>query len=86
MLVTGATGFIGAHIVDKLLERGLHVRAVARSKAKADAMLRGRSQYSDRLDFVFINDLTDPNGFDDAVKGVDAIIHSASVCPSYCDI
>ncbi|GJE96227.1 NAD(P)-binding protein [Phanerochaete sordida] len=78
VLVTGATGYIGAHIVDELLRRGLRVRGTARSKDKADEMLRARPQFADRLDFAFVKDLTEPGGFGDAVKGVDAIMHTAS--------
>ena len=80
VLVTGATGFIGAHVVDELLRRGLRVRGTARSEAKANEMLRARPQYAGKLDFALVEDLTVPGGFDDAVKGVDAIIHVASVC------
>ncbi len=79
VLVTGATGFIGAHIVDELLCRGLKVRAAARSQSKANQMIADRPQHKGRLDFVFIDDLTRPGVFDSAVKNVDAVIHTASV-------
>lgn len=79
VLVTGATGFIGAHVVDELLRRGLRVRGTARSKAKAEEMLRARPQFAAQLDFVFVGDLTTRGGFDKAAAGVDAIIHTASV-------
>ncbi|KAK7691061.1 hypothetical protein QCA50_006164 [Cerrena zonata] len=82
ILVTGATGFIGAHVVNELLSRGHKVRAVARSKAKAEQMIKDRPQYAGFLDFVYINDLATPGIFDDAVKGVDGIIHVASPVPS----
>ena len=79
VLVTGATGFIGAHVVDELLRRGIKVKAAARSRAKAQQMLDDRPQYKGQLEFVFVEDLLKPGVFDEAVKGVDAIAHIASV-------
>ena len=79
VLVTGATGFIGAHIVDELLRRGLRVRATVRSRDKAEEMLRARAQSGNQLEFAYITDLTEPTGFDLAIKGVDAVVHCASV-------
>ena len=32
IVVTGATGFLAAHIVDQLLERGYNVRGTVRNK------------------------------------------------------
>ncbi|KAI1637000.1 dihydroflavonol-4-reductase [Biscogniauxia mediterranea] len=78
VLVTGATGLVGAHVVDNLLRKGIKVRAVARSKRKADLMKAARPQYASLLDFYFIDDLNTPGVFDDAVKDVDGIIHIAS--------
>lgn len=79
VLVTGATGFIGAHIVDKLLLRGLTVRGATRSLAKGEAMIKARPQYDSRLSFVQIQDFQSPGGMKEAIEGVDAIIHTASV-------
>ncbi|KAF7562451.1 hypothetical protein G7046_g1673 [Stylonectria norvegica] len=78
ILVTGATGFIGAHIVDTLLARGLKVRGATRTLAKGDAMIKARSQHAGRLEFVQIDDFENPGGLLEAVKGVDGIIHTAS--------
>ncbi|KAB2570265.1 putative uncharacterized oxidoreductase [Lasiodiplodia theobromae] len=78
VLVTGATGFIGSHVVDTLLRRGYKVRGSARSKAKADEMLAARPQWKDRLDFVLVADFEGKTDLTDAVKGVDGIIHVAS--------
>jgi len=36
ILVTGATGNVGRHVVDQLVKRGAHVRALVRNPAKAD--------------------------------------------------
>lgn len=80
VLVTGATGFIGAHVVDQLLSRGLRVRGATRSAAKGQAMIEARQQYRGKLDFVQIDDFEKLGVFTDAVKEVDAVIHVASVC------
>ncbi|KAJ3580226.1 hypothetical protein NPX13_g337 [Xylaria arbuscula] len=77
VLVTGATGLVGAHVVNNLLSKGFRVRAVARSKDKADALLAAMPN-SSRLDFFFIEDLTDPIAFDGAMKDIDGVIHLAS--------
>lgn len=79
ILVTGATGFIGAHIVDELLRRGYRVRATARSQPKGEVMRLARLEFADKLEFVTVGDLAAPGVFDDAVSGVDGIIHCASV-------
>lgn len=79
VLVTGATGFIGAHVVDTLLERGIKVRGATRSPAKGESMIKARPQYKGKLEFVQIDDFEKPGGLVDAVKGVDGVIHVASV-------
>jgi uncharacterized protein YbjT (DUF2867 family) len=79
VLVTGATGFIGAHIVDTLLSRGIKVRGATRSLAKGDAMIKARPQYAGQLEFVEIGDFEKPSGLLEAVGGVDGVIHTASV-------
>ncbi|KAL5334933.1 hypothetical protein BJX70DRAFT_402129 [Aspergillus crustosus] len=78
VLVTGATGFIGAHIVDVLLARGLRVRGATRSLAKGEVMIQARPQYKNQLEFVQIDDFESPGGLVEAVRGVDGIIHTAS--------
>lgn len=77
--MTGATGFIGAHIVDVLLSHGLKVRGATRSLAKGQAMIDARPKYASQLDFVEIDDFERTGVFAEAVQGVDSVIHAASV-------
>lgn len=43
-------------------------------------MLDARRDYSNQLDFVRIEDFTEASNLSDAVKGVDGVVHVASVC------
>ena len=79
IFVTGATGFVGAHIVDLLLERGIKVTGTGRSQSKADQMKAHRAKYGDLFSMVITGDLTAPDVFDDVVKDVDVVMHVASV-------
>ena len=79
VLVTGATGLIGAHVVDRLLKRGCRVRMAVRSKEKADFFASSRPGYRSQLDFFFIKDLADDGVFNGAVdSGINSVIHVAS--------
>ena len=71
-LVTGATGFIGAHLVRTLADRGVRVRALARNPSKA-ARLSGPNVE------VVIGDVGDPEVIRDLCDGVDVVFHLASV-------
>lgn len=79
ILVTGATGFIAAHIVQQLLQRGDRVRGTVRSLANADALapLRRLDGATERLELVEA-DLTTPGAFDTAVLDCDVVMHTAS--------
>jgi nucleoside-diphosphate-sugar epimerase len=72
VLVTGATGFIGRHVVRTLLARGFAVRAVARDLDKA----RGMDWFAD-VEFVAA-DIHHPSTDVGALSaGVDALMHLA---------
>lgn len=72
VLVTGATGFVGSHIADQLLERDFEVRAIARKTSNL------RWIENKRIDIVY-SSLSDMDSLISAVKGVDIIIHSAGL-------
>ncbi len=72
MLVLGATGTIGRHVVDQLVQRGVDVRALARNPAKAD--------FPAGVDVVQ-GDLLDPDSLRRAFTGVSAFFLLNAVTP-----
>ncbi|KAI9324269.1 hypothetical protein DFJ73DRAFT_917412 [Zopfochytrium polystomum] len=77
VLVTGVTGFIAAHITRELLASGYHVRGTLRSVEKG-SYLKSVLPNPENLSFAVVKDLTDDGAFDEAVKDVDYVIHTAS--------
>ena len=71
-LVTGATGFVGSHLVEALRRRGDEVTALARSAAKAAALAPLGVR-------VVPGDLHDRAALQRAVEGQDVIYHVAGV-------
>lgn len=78
ILVTGASGFVAAHILDTFLSKGYKIRGTVRSESSIEAIKKAHPQYHDKLSFVVVPDIQDPRAFDEAVQGVNGIIHSAS--------
>src|SRR6266581_2120935 len=70
VLVTGATGFLGRHVVDAAINRGHTVRAIVRPAGNAHAL-------DDIVECVRV-DLRSPRGLVEACRGVDAVIHCAA--------
>jgi nucleoside-diphosphate-sugar epimerase len=82
VLVTGATGNVATQVAKQFLERGYKVRGTVRDFAKASWLVTDVFKaYADRGDFelIVVPDLAADHAFDDAVKGVSAIAHVASV-------
>lgn len=76
VLVTGGTGFIGAHTANALVEAGHVVRLLVRDPGRVDTNVR--SLGSD-VDEVVFGDITDVESVRAALNGCDAVIHAAAV-------
>ncbi|OBZ78027.1 NADPH-dependent methylglyoxal reductase GRE2 [Grifola frondosa] len=78
VLVTGANGYIAIWVVQALLNQGFSVRGTVRSESKAGHLREVFKSFGDKLEIVVVQDITKDGAFDEAVKGVDAIEHTAS--------
>ena len=65
--VTGATGFIGSHLVDRLVDRGCEVRCLVRPGATPATPRKGVSLVTGTLDA--------PASYREALAGCDAVFH-----------
>lgn len=80
VLVTGADGFIGSHLVETLLEKGYEVRAfVLYNSFNTWGWLDTFSKEKLNQIEIFQGDVRDPNGIKEAMKGVDAVFHLAAL-------
>ncbi|MEM9356997.1 MAG: NAD-dependent epimerase/dehydratase family protein [Pseudomonadota bacterium] len=70
VLVTGATGFIGGRLTERLLEQGVKVRCTVRNFGHATRIARLGPE------MVGV-ELTDTDKMDEVIKGVDYVIHCA---------
>jgi dihydroflavonol-4-reductase len=77
VLVTGASGFLGCHMVAALQDLGHDVRIIARSQARAHSALAAVGADVAAVD-TRAGDLTDPEAVEDALLGCDAVVHAAA--------
>lgn len=81
VLVTGGSGFVGAHCILQLLQKGYIVRTTIRSLSKKDKVIdmlkNGGLIDFQNLDFIEA-DLTSDENWNQAAKGCDYILHVAS--------
>jgi NADH dehydrogenase len=74
--VTGATGFVGSHIVKELLARGAKVRALVRDAAKARLVLQGIG--SEQLVMV-PGTLDEATALGNLCAGADAVVNAVGI-------
>ena len=72
VLVTGGTGFVGTHVVNRLLQRGHEVAVLARDPAKT------RNRYNRPVEAV-AGDVLDPASFASAASGREALVHLVGI-------
>jgi len=80
VLVTGADGFIGSHLVEHLLEEGYDVKAFVlynsfNSYGWLDTLPKEKLKHIE----IFSGDVRDPNGVRVAMQGVDTVYHLAAL-------
>ena len=72
ILVTGAGGFVGGHVVHELRGRDLPVRCLVRKPRKAARLEAWGCELAE-------GDMTDPASLERAVEGVDTVVHLVAV-------
>ena len=76
VLVTGGAGFIGSHLVDRLLDEGFRVRVLDSLEPRVHP--HGRPEYLP-ADVEFIHgNVTESDVLSSALKGVDVVFHEAA--------
>jgi nucleoside-diphosphate-sugar epimerase len=72
VLITGANGFVGSHVVERLAGRGVELRLLLRRTS--------RLGFLDGLDYERVDgDVRDPESLARAVEGVDAVAHIGGI-------
>lgn len=79
-LVTGAAGFIGSHLTERLLHEGARVKALVRyNSSQSDGWLRKvPERFRSRLELVY-GDVCDAERIADVTRGCDVVFHLAAL-------
>lgn len=79
-LVTGADGFIGSHLVEHLIEKGIEVKAFTYYNSfNTWGWIDTFSKEKQKEIEIFSGDIRDPNGVRKAIEGVDVVFHLAAL-------
>jgi len=77
-LVTGAGGFIGSHLVERLVELGADARALVHYNSNGSWGWLDESPYKDEAK-VIAGDVRDPDSLQQAFEGVEVVFHLAAL-------
>ena len=75
VFLTGATGFVGSHVLLKLIQQGCKVKLITRRKIQIND--------SNKLKQFIIPDLEKFHEWDLLLDGVDCVVHCAAISHSY---
>ena len=78
VLVTGAAGFLGSHLTEKLIESGYSVRALMHYDSNNNWGWLENSKYRKEIDFV-VGDIRDFDSVHSAMKDIDEVFHLAAL-------
>jgi dihydroflavonol-4-reductase len=76
VLVTGGTGFLGSYIIKELVEKNYSIRAIRRSSSKLPFYIS--PNIFEKVEWIE-GDILDTVSLEDAMEGVDMVIHSAAI-------
>jgi len=82
VLVTGGAGFIGSHLVESLVRRGIEVVSFddySAGKSENLASVRGSPNFTE-----VAGDVTDPRAVREAMRGMDTVFHEAASKKTVC--
>lgn len=72
ILVTGGTGFVGSHLIRRMRQEGLPVRAAVRNPDKARALKNSGVE-------VVAGDISDKGSLEKAASGIERVIHLVGI-------
>jgi nucleoside-diphosphate-sugar epimerase len=81
LFITGATGFIGSHVVKNAIAAGHRVRLSVRKEEQIENLKKIFSSDSSQLDFAVIPDISKVEAFEGKLDGIEHVIHLASPMP-----
>ena len=80
LIITGADGFIGSHLTEKLVLSGYEVKAFVQYNSMGTAGWLDNCPEQIKGKFEIVSgDIRDPNGIKNAMKGCDTVLHLAAL-------